>query len=160
MCFCTCLMDRLLWVEINCMFLTCSSAWKCGSKWMYLGCNCSCHGVMTLSTLLWLNEWILIYLCLFWSIANEFQRIGHLTVGGCLWIQLWSSQSQPYFYLYLRNLISLPNDSREIMQELSFRVKGAWHKIGQAILYHSKICHGYFISFSVMHSFRAKYVPI
>lgn len=97
MCFCTCLMDRLLWVGINCMFLTCSSARICGSEWMYLGLlvslpkglgtslwNCFCHGVMTLSTLLWLKEWTLISLCLFWPVANNFQLIEHLTVEGCL----------------------------------------------------------------------------
>lgn len=46
------------------------------------------------------------------------------------------------------------------MQELSFCMKGAWHKIGQVIFFHSKNCHGYFVSFLVTHSFRAKNVPI
>lgn len=35
---------------------------------------------MPLSTLEWLNVSILIYLCLFWPIANNFQIIGHLDV--------------------------------------------------------------------------------
>lgn len=58
------------------------------------------------------------------------------------------------------DLFTLPNDSKELVQEQSFFMKGEIHKIGQAILCCSKVCHGYYISFSVMHSFRAKHVPI
>lgn len=54
----------------------------------------------------------------------------------------------------------LPDDSQELMQKLSFHMKGVWHDTGQVILAHSKICHGCFVSFSVTHSFRAKNVPI
>lgn len=58
------------------------------------------------------------------------------------------------------DLFTLPNDSKELVQEQSFFMKGEIHKIGQAILCCSKTCHGYYISFSVMHSFRTKHVPI
>ena len=58
------------------------------------------------------------------------------------------------------DLLTLPDDSQELMHKLSFCMKEAWHKIVQVILFHSKFCHGYFVSFPMTYSFRTKNVLI